>query len=150
VLRATAGLADWVFLGMCPEPLRPLAREFHPMVPFDRYPAALRALNLDLAIAPLADHAFNRCKSHLKILEYGILGLPVIAADLEPYQRCPVPRAAPDDVDAWVAAIRGLLGSPDARAELGRALQQWVLKHHMTEHRRSAWMAALGMPANVD
>jgi glycosyltransferase involved in cell wall biosynthesis len=110
----------------------------------------LRALNLNLAIAPLADNAFNRCKSHLKILEYGILGLPVIAADLEPYRRCPVPRAAPDDAGAWIAAIRGLLESPESRAGLGRALRQWVLQHHMTEHRRSAWVAALGISRDAD
>jgi GT2 family glycosyltransferase/glycosyltransferase involved in cell wall biosynthesis len=150
VMRATADLADWVFLGLCPEPLRSLAHEFHPMVPFDCYPAALRTLNLDLAIAPLADHAFNRCKSHLKILEYGILGLPVIAADLEPYRQCPVPRAAPDDADAWIAAIRGLLESAEARADLGGALRQWVLRQHMTEHRRPAWAAALGISSDAD
>lgn len=150
VMRATADLADWVFLGMCPEPLRPLAREFHPMVPFERYPAALAGLNLDLAIAPLADHAFNRCKSHLKVLEYGILGVPVVAADLPPYQHCPVPRAAPNDTEAWITAIRDLLESARTRSELGRSLRQWVRDHHLTEHRRANWQAALGIPNDAE
>jgi GT2 family glycosyltransferase/glycosyltransferase involved in cell wall biosynthesis len=145
VMQDTADLADWVFLGMCPDALRPYAREVHDMVSFDRYPAALSAAGLDLAIAPLTDNAFNRCKSHLKVLEYGILGLPVIAADLEPYRHCPVPLAAVDDAEDWVFKIRSLLENAAERRERGRALRQWVLDNHMQEHRLSEWETALGM-----
>ncbi|MGD2128310.1 MAG: glycosyltransferase [Lysobacterales bacterium] len=150
VLRATADQADWVFLGMCPEPLRPMASEFHPMVPFDRYPSALAALNLDLAIAPLADDPFNRCKSHLKVLECGILGVPVVAADLEPYSHCPVPLAPPDDPQEWTGQITELLRDPERRRALGRSLHRWVVENHLTEHRRPDWRQALGMDEHVD
>jgi len=145
VMKNTADLADWVFLGMCPPALQALASEVHGMVPFEQYPAALSALNLDLAIAPLADHAFNRCKSNLKILEYGIAGLPVIASDLEPYRGSPVSLVSPDDAGAWTGKIRFLLENREERIERGRVLQRWVLDNHMTKHRRSAWRTALGI-----
>ena len=145
VMKNTADLADWVFLGMCPPALQALASEVHGMVPFEQYPAALSALNLDLAIAPLADHAFNRCKSNLKALEYGIAGLPVIASDLEPYRGSPVSLVSPDDAGAWTGKIRSLLENREERIERGRVLQRWVLDNHMTKHRRSAWRTALGI-----
>jgi hypothetical protein len=77
VVRATWRDIDWVFFGLCPPGLRSMAVEVHDMVPVGDYPARLAALGLDVAVAPLEDHPFNRAKSNLKLLEYGILGLPV-------------------------------------------------------------------------
>ena len=38
------------------------------------------------AVAPLTDNSFNRGKSDLKLLEYGALGLPVVASAVGPYR----------------------------------------------------------------
>ena len=94
VMQATWREIDWVFLGMCPPELRPMAAEAHPMVPIAQYPARLASLGLDVAVAPLVDHPFNRAKSNLKALEYGAVGLPVVASDLPPYRGMPVTRVA--------------------------------------------------------
>jgi len=149
VMKDTADLADWVFLGICPENLRPLATEIHAMVPFDQYPRALAGLQLDLAIAPLTIHAFNRCKSHLKVLEYGILGIPVIACDLEPYQHCPVELSKSDDAEDWTSRIRALLQDRETLLEQGLALRKWVLNNHMTQHRRPDWERAIGIKSDA-
>lgn len=45
-----------------------------------------RALDFDIGIAPLADTEFNASKSGIKAIEYGALGIPVVASDLAPYQ----------------------------------------------------------------
>ncbi len=90
VVAVTHREVDWVFLGMCPPALRRYAAEFHDMVPIALYPAALASLGLDAAVAPLADSAFNRAKSDLKVLEYGILSIPVIASSVGEY-RHPAP-----------------------------------------------------------
>ena len=84
VLRATRDRVDWVFFGMCPDNLRPYALECHPMVPFQEYPARLASLAFDVAIAPLEENPFNEAKSSLRLLEYGILGLQVIATTAHP------------------------------------------------------------------
>jgi glycosyltransferase involved in cell wall biosynthesis len=43
------------------------------------------SIDFDIGVAPLAPSAFARSKSYLKALEYGALGIPVIATDAEPY-----------------------------------------------------------------
>ncbi len=137
---------QWVFLGMAPRGAEARGAEVHPMVPFDRYPRRLAELNLDLALVPLADNAFNRCKSVLKLIELGALGIPVIASDLDPYHDAPVPRVDADP-RAWRAALEQLIGDAGARVELGRRLQDWVRSRHLLSHRRPAWLRALGVPA---
>lgn len=43
-------------------------------------------IDFDIGLAPLSDHSFNNCKSHVKALEYAALGIPVIASDSPPYR----------------------------------------------------------------
>ncbi|HQT27560.1 MAG TPA: glycosyl transferase family 2, partial [Burkholderiales bacterium] len=81
LVKTLSGEVEWVFFGMCPEELKPFV-EYHEPVPIRDYPEKLASLNFDLAIAPLEIHAFNEAKSHLKLLEYGILGYPVICTDI--------------------------------------------------------------------
>ncbi len=40
----------------------------------------------DIGLAPIAPNQFNSSKSALKALEYGALGIPVIASDWDPYR----------------------------------------------------------------
>jgi glycosyltransferase involved in cell wall biosynthesis/predicted SAM-dependent methyltransferase len=142
VLRELSREVDWVFMGMCPESLRPYVREFHPAVAFEGYPAKLASLDLDLALAPLELHPFNEAKSDLRILEYGVLGWPVIATDIYPYQGRPV-TCIPNDPARWIAAIRERVNDLDALAVEGDRLREWVLTHRMLENNLDAWVRAL-------
>ncbi|HUE91243.1 glycosyltransferase [Pseudomonas sp.] len=133
VVKELASQVDWVFFGMCPEKLRPYISEFHPGVEIEAYPAALAALNLDLALAPLEQNLFNECKSNLRLLEYGACGFPVICSDVGSY-RCelPVTRVRNRTRD-WLAAIREHLHDRDASEAMGDALQAHVRAHWMLE-----------------
>ncbi|CUA96665.1 rhamnan synthesis F family protein [Thiomonas bhubaneswarensis] len=142
VVRDTAAEVDWVFFGMCPESLKPLVKEFHPGVPLDQYPARLAALDLDLAVAPLEDNAFNEAKSHLRLLEYGILGYPVICSDLVPYQGdFPVTRVANRYRD-WIRALREAVSDRAALRAQGDALRAKVLSDWMMEDHLDTWLKA--------
>jgi GT2 family glycosyltransferase/SAM-dependent methyltransferase len=142
VVRDTAAEFDWVFFGMCPEALKPLVKEFHPGVPLDQYPAKLAALDLDLAVAPLEDNAFNEAKSHLRLLEYGILGYPVVCSDLVPYQGdFPVTRV-PNRYRDWVRALRDAVSDRDALRAQGDALRAKVLANWMMEDHLDTWLKA--------
>lgn len=52
---------------------------------YSEYPAWLSSQKWDIAIAPLVDSPFNRCKSHIKFMEYTMAGFPVIASRVYPY-----------------------------------------------------------------
>ena len=71
------------------------------------YPEKLASLGLDLALAPLEDNLFNRCKSNLKFLEYGACGYPVIASDIECYRGSGLPvTLVKNRYRDWLEAIR--------------------------------------------
>jgi GT2 family glycosyltransferase/tetratricopeptide (TPR) repeat protein len=142
VVRETADVVDWVFFGMCPESLRPYAMEVHEAVRFEDYPSRLAALNLDIAIAPLEHNRFNEAKSNLRILEYGALGWPVIASDIEPYQGAPVCLVR-NQPRAWINAIRERAGDIESAWKDGDRLREWVLDNWMLAQHSGDWLAAL-------
>jgi glycosyltransferase involved in cell wall biosynthesis len=142
VVRPLSREVEWVFLGMCPDNLRPFVTESHAFVPFDEYPATLASLDLDLAIAPLEMHPFNECKSDLRLLEYGALGWPVIATDIYPYRGKPV-TLLPNDPARWRDAIRERVHDLDALEAEGDRLRKWVLGHRMLEANLGSWFRAL-------
>ncbi len=136
---------EWVFLGEIPE-VRGGVRfevETHSMVPSQDFPEKLASLNLDLALAPLALNEFNEAKSDLRVLQYGILGYPVVATDIFPYQAAPVTRVL-NDSTSWAQAIRDHIYDPDSSEAQGEKLKQWVLSHRMFDqwasHYQEAWL----------
>ena len=142
VVKVTAGEVDWVFFGMCPDELKPLVAEFHPPVTLDAYPAKLASLNLDLAVAPLEDVPFNHGKSHLRLLEYGVLGYPVVCTDITPYRGAyPVTRV-PNKFKDWVDAIREHVADLDELARRGDALRDHIRDNWMLEDNLDVWLRA--------
>ena len=51
-------------------------------VSFGVWPSLLHSFRADIAVAPLLDTEFNRCKSNLKYLEYGVCALPGVYSDV--------------------------------------------------------------------
>ncbi|MBZ0093733.1 MAG: O-antigen biosynthesis protein, partial [Sulfuricellaceae bacterium] len=142
VVKALAGEVDWIFFGLCPDSIRSYVKEVHRGVRVNEYPAKLASLNLDLALAPLELIPFNEAKSHLKLLEYGILGYPVICTDIYPYQGgYPVTRVH-NRQQQWVGAIREHLQDMDACARRGDELRQYVRRHWMLEDHLDDWLNA--------
>ncbi|HEX3860984.1 MAG TPA: glycosyltransferase [Stellaceae bacterium] len=142
VVEATAREVDWVFFGLCPERLKPLVAEYHEWVPLRDYAKKLASLDLDLAVAPLEYHPFNDAKSNLRLLEYGVLGYPVVCTDIRPY-RCglPVRRVANRSRD-WIAAIRELAADRDACRRAGEELRHTVIRDWMLEDHLADWQKA--------
>lgn len=142
VIKATADEVDWVFLGMCLDEARPYLREFHPGVPIEQYPAMLASLDLDLAVAPLEDVPFNHAKSHLRLLEYGILGYPVVCSDLTPYRGdYPVTRV-PNRFKAWREAILEHVSDRDALRAEGERLREYIRRQWILEDHPERWLRA--------
>lgn len=131
VVLALADEVDWVFMGMCPDKLRPVVKEVHKGVDISVYPQALAALNLDLAVAPLEENLFNECKSNLRLLEYGACGFAVVCSDVRSYQgNLPVTRVKNRYRD-WVDAIRMHVADLGATARAGEELHLQVMRDWM-------------------
>jgi GT2 family glycosyltransferase len=142
VVRDLAEEVDWVFFGLCPDALRPYVHEFHTGVPLPQYPGKLASLDLDLALAPLESNPFNEAKSHLRILEYGMLGYPVICSDIFPYQGdFPVTRVANRYRD-WMRAIREQIADRQALEAAGDRLREFVRANWLLEEHLDDWLAA--------
>lgn len=142
VIERTADEADWVFFGMCPDELRPYVKEFHSVEPLANYPGRLASLDLDLAVAPLAVTPFNRGKSNLRLLEYGILGIPTVCTDIEPYRDSPACRV-PNTTEAWLEALRARIHDAEAREREGAAMAAWVRDHFLlTPETVGEWLQA--------
>jgi hypothetical protein len=90
-VRDTIDEYQWVFVGGVPQPLKDLHEagkiEFHPGFDILNYPRIVGDMNLHTIVAPLQDNVFNRCKSNIKLLEAGALGIPCIVQDLAPYRQ---------------------------------------------------------------
>jgi glycosyltransferase involved in cell wall biosynthesis len=102
-------------------PLRRGNARFTPW--FDDVGDYYRAVDFDIAIAPLADVPFNRAKSHLKALEAAARGIPVIATDMEPYRdfvRDGETGYLVRGEDEWAKRLHELINDEAAREELGR------------------------------
>lgn len=139
-IRQTCDEVEWVFFGMCPPSLAPYIHESHGWVAFDHYPAKLASLNLDLAIAPLVADAFNDAKSNLRLLDYGVLGWPVVCSDVTPYRGAPVTRVT-NNTEAWVSAIRDHVNNLDDAEKAGNALRDWVIADYILEDHVDDWLA---------
>lgn len=126
---------EWVFLGDAPRNAREagVVSEIHPMVDLAEFPRKLASLNLDLALAPLVPNAFNEAKSDIRVLQYGILGYPVIGTDILPHQQAPILRL-PHDPKIWIDAIRERIHDWEAMEREGNELRKWVLTHRLIEH----------------
>ena len=63
----------------------------------------------DIGLAPLADTAFNQCKSPIKVLDYAALGLATLASDVPAYRGSLADGTGgllvPNTDDAWYEAL---------------------------------------------
>jgi processive 1,2-diacylglycerol beta-glucosyltransferase len=103
-------------------------RQLHPRHE-DAYPKFVpwmrRHLKWDVAIAPLEDSAFTRCKSDLKYLDYGALGIPGVFSDVRPYRETVRHREtgllAANEPKAWAEALEEIVSDGALRARLAEA-----------------------------
>ncbi|HET7879959.1 MAG TPA: glycosyltransferase [Acetobacteraceae bacterium] len=104
----------------------------------------------DFGIAPLADTAFNQCKSAIKTLDYAAMGLPVLASDREAYRGSLADGVAgwlvADDEDAWFVALARLVRDTRLRQRLADAARAGFATRTLAAQaagRRDAWLGLL-------
>lgn len=148
LISQLADRVDWIFFGYCPPALRPHVKEYHAAWASEVYAHKLASLNLDLALAPLADSLFNRNLSTVRLLEYGACGIPVICSDNICYRNTlPVTRVT-NSPKKWRDAIEMHLHDLPATWKQGDALQAWVQEHGMLRGENLLHHARCWLPGN--
>lgn len=101
------------------------------------YPArakALREAGIDLALAPMCDTPFNRCKGGLCWLEHSACGAAGIYTDLAGIRESVTDGSTGllvgPSPEEWSKAIENLVLDPPRRIALARAAQQEILSRH--------------------
>ena len=81
---------QWHFYGSYPLGLKPFIDKgeikFFPWVQLPDFPQAMANSGAQVTFAALQDNNFNRCKSNIKLIEAGALGIPCVCPDMVTYR----------------------------------------------------------------
>jgi len=126
--------------------LRPL--EVGPNVEYSRFMRWMRTqAKWDLAIAPLVDTPFTRCKSDIKFLDYGILGIPGIYSKVAPYEstvkHLETGLLARNTVGDWTGALEAMISDAALRRRLGAAAREYVSSERTLSQCAHLWREAI-------
>ena len=116
-IKKTTDVYQWVFLGAIPNELYDAKDkiEIHKWKTPLHYPNYLKNLNIDVGIAPLFDHDFNKSKSFIKALEYVAMGIPAVYSDIEPYKDMSYKAKTDDEM---ISLIEKLVSDPSLRYDV--------------------------------
>lgn len=81
---------NWHFYGSFPMTLKPFIDngqiKFFPWVHLPDFPEAMANSGAQITFAALQDNNFNRCKSNIKLIESGAIGMPCVCPDMVTYK----------------------------------------------------------------
>ena len=105
---------------LCPRPEWEPYMEAYPGVYIQRFPSAVQSLRGDIAMAPLVDNPFNRCKSAIKVYEAWASGIPIVTSPVGPYLKTKAVLHA-KTTHEWCDTIVALADSKQKRKEMAEA-----------------------------
>lgn len=126
----TADKYEWHFMGWMPDSLKGKAR-YHDGVDMEQYIDKLASIRAHVGVAPLAATAFNKCKSNVKLLEYGALGMATIASAVYPYKPSAARLVTTGTADEWIAALSDM-ENEQIRQENAKASQDYARSFSIT------------------
>jgi glycosyltransferase involved in cell wall biosynthesis len=101
----------------------------------------------DIGLAPVVDSRFNQAKSDLKFVEYGMLGIPCVASNVESYVHSIVNGEngflAKND-KGWLKYLRRLIESAELREEIGGRAKVFA-EGRTIDRNISLWERAYGL-----
>lgn len=98
---------------------------------YQEYPQWVADRDLDIAIAPLKDTQFNRCKSNIKWLEHSMLKTPMVLSDVSNYSAVKNYKTGflAKNKNQWIKYLGWLIENEDKRKEIGEAAYNEVMKN---------------------
>ncbi len=124
----------------------PLQNERYEHIPEVAFHDLLETIaHIDIGIAPLADTAFNRSRSNVKLKEYGSVGAAWLASPVEPYRALGEKEGGLHvGDDEWFAAIDELVRDARRRNRLGKRALKWA-RAQTIDRFASDWTNAFGV-----
>jgi len=105
-------------------------------------------LRWDIAIAPLQDTPFSRCKSDIKFLDYSAIGAAGIFSRGPAYEssvrHLQTGWLAENDVDAWSEALERLLSDEGLRRQLSANASRYLYSERILARTAFCWSEAIG------
>lgn len=141
---------DLVAFGVEPED-KSLEWIWHKWVGFLKYPKKLASLGYDIAIIPLADSSYNRCKSNVAWLEYSSLKIPTVYSPTENQKGLPGFEA--DSNYEWYEALEKLILDAKLRQEIGQQGYDYMKKHYLMKNNLDDlvdWFAKLERRTDIE
>jgi glycosyltransferase involved in cell wall biosynthesis len=119
---------------------------------FRFYPLFLAEQNFDIGLAPLVDNEFNRCKSHIKWMEYSMYQIPMVASRVYPYcepidgiktiQDGKTGFLAGDEKE-WVEKLSFLIENKQKRLEIGQNAYDYIKYNWQYRDNIKKWVKAI-------
>lgn len=114
-------------------------KKYLPFLPRQAYLEFLQ--QIDISLIPLADNAFNRCKSDVKFLESAACGAAVVASQVV-FQNC-VEHAKTgflfDTLDEFATVLKRLIRNPALIQNLARNAYDFVSQNRLMQHHLAKW-----------
>lgn len=104
---------------------------------------------LDLAIAPIADHPMSYARSNIKVKEYAAAGVPWVASARGSYAGLGA-KAGGITVadDGWEESLLAVAGSRFKRMRLRRNAEAWAKAQHI-KHHTARWETVMRMAVDA-
>ena len=146
----------FVFFGAHPpEDLAELAQvEYQAVQSFDyrQFQQEFLRIEADIALAPLQDNVFNRCKSAIKFLEYSALALSGVYAALPSFAavvRDGENSFLAEDAQSWESKLGALIEDPALCLRMAARAQEDIRRQWLTQDHAQEWQQVYGEIARV-
>lgn len=104
-------------------------------------------IHWDIALAPLRDTAFNRCKSDIKFLDYCAIGTAGVFSRVPAYtssvRHLETGWLANNEPGTWAEALDTLFSDGELRGQLANQATQYLLSNRTLAQRSREWVSAL-------
>lgn len=112
-------------------------------VPIFLYHKNLIIQNWDVGICPVEDNVFNRSKSNLKFLEFGVLGFPCLCSDVENYRKTITHLEngylTKNTDESWYNSLNSIIYDKELKNKLGKNAENLVKKEYDTSKNYIYW-----------
>lgn len=124
------------------------------------YVEILSSMGWDIGLAPLVDEPFNRCKSHIKWMEYAMYKIPTVASRTFPYYKdigaiTTIQNnktgflVRHDTPEYWNTYLEELIENKTLRSEIGKNAYNFVKDNWQWEQHIHKWKQALDRNLNA-